>query len=119
MLMRIAHPCRNLLGPFHQLLRRNLLSLSQKVEERSIRTILHDDTENRCLGANTAELYNVWVVELAQVLDLDLVLLLDLLDRDSFPFVLANKDCPLGSRAQAFQIGDVLKWDLPVILFNL
>ena len=115
MLMQVAHPRGNLLRPLHQLLWRNLLPFTQQVEKRPIRTVFHDNTEDRCLGAHTAELYNVWVVELPQVLDVDLVLLFDLLDGDSFPFVLANKNRSLGSRSQPFQVGNVLKRNLPVI----
>ena len=114
-LVKVVHTSGDLLGPLHKLLGRNLLALTQQVEQGSIGTVFHDNTEDGCLGAHPAELYDVWVVELPQVLNVDLVLFLHLLDRDSFPFVLANKNCSLGSRAEPFQVRNVLKRNLPVI----
>ena len=114
-LVKVVHARGNLLGPLHKLLGRNLLALTQQVEQGSIGTVFHDNTEDGCLGANTTELYDVWVVELSQVLDVDLVLLLDLLDGDRLPFVLANEDGSLCSTPKPFQVRNVLKGNLPVI----
>ena len=118
MLVQVAHPRGDLFRPLHQLLWGNLLPLPQQVEERPIGTIFHDDTEDGRLGTNATELNDVWVVELSQVLDVHLVLLLHFLHGHRLPFVLADKHGPLGAGTEPFQVGDVLKRDLPVICRN-
>ena len=56
----------NLFCPLDQARRWNLiLAFSQKVVQRAVGTVLHDDAENWGLGAHAAELYDVGMVELA------------------------------------------------------
>ena len=52
-LVQIVHAHGNLFGPVDQLLRRHLLALPEQVEQRAVRTELHDYTVARGLGAYT------------------------------------------------------------------
>ena len=55
MLMEVVHAGGDLLGPLHQLLRMNLLTVPEEVEESAVRAVLHHDTEHGGLDANSPE----------------------------------------------------------------
>ena len=105
--VKVLHPRSDLLGPVHQSLGRDLvLALAEVVEERAVGAVLHDDAEDGRLGGDAAELDDVGVVELAQVVDVRLGHLLDLLDGNQLGLEAAHEDGALRSRAEPLEVRD-------------
>ena len=134
-LVKVVHTSGDLLGPLHQLLRMNLLTVPEEVEESAVRTVLHHDAEHGGLDTNSPErdnddriyrfkvhsleLDNVGMVEFPQVYDVRLELLLHLLHGHLFPLVLPHEDGPLCPGAEPLQLLYGFKWNLPVVLLHL
>ena len=77
--------------------------------------VLHDDAVAGGLSAHPFEPDNVGVVELAQVVDLSLRLVLDLLDGHQFVVELADEHGALGPGTKPLQVGDRLEGHLPFV----
>ena len=62
-LVKVVHTSGDLLGPLHQLLRRNLLAVPECPKESAVRAVLHHDAEH--WGLNTNSPGNIFVVDLS------------------------------------------------------
>lgn len=58
---------------------------------------------------------DVWVLQFAEVFDVGLFLLSDLLDGHFFRVEFSQEDGALSSTSQPLQLGDLLEWNLPYI----
>ena len=136
-LVEVVHPSGNLFGPLHQLLGGHLLPLPEGPEECPVGAVLHHNTEHGGLDTNSPgnikfqisqygrvsklcknslELNNVGMVELPQVFDVSLELLLHFLHGEDLGLVGPHEDGALGTRAEPFQVSDLLEGNLPAVI---
>lgn len=114
--VQVLHSGRNLIGPLDKPRRRNLLfSLTEEIEQRSVRTELHQHAEHRGLCAHTLELDHIGVVQFAKVPDVRLVRLLHLLDGHVVVLPFADEDGSLSAGAKPLQVGNVFEGNFPVV----
>ena len=116
MIVEVFHSGCDLLGPFDQSLRRDLVfAIPEEVKEGPVRAELHDNAEAGGLVADSFEADDVGMVELAQMVDRRVRLLLDLLDSDELALPFAHKNRTLSTRSQPLEVRDGLERDLPII----
>jgi hypothetical protein len=114
--VQVLHARCNLLRPVDEPPGRHLvLSIPKKIEKGSVGAVLHDDAVARVQSANTAKLHDIWVVELAELVDVGLMALLDLLHGDQLVPPTADKDDALSSRAEPFLVEDIFERNLPLV----
>lgn len=118
--MQIMHSIGNLLGPRnHPVYGNCVLLILEQIEKRSVRTELHNYAiARRFLRTDTLELNNVGMIEFSKVPNIGFFQFRDFLHSYRLIVEHSRKYRPLSTATEECEIGNLVKWNFPVICKN-